>query len=190
MSSYVLKSKKLDGAIELHYLNGVLTAIKLDLKTPMTAKQWAVFVSLIRYDEEVLHYEDYGFVVEKLAATNEKIALFCMLYEKYVGVKYKVSGADAGKIKLLAIDGDLLLRYFSSENFLFKGKYSIANLAKYYNELRAEVLARDKPKYPNNWSAAYEAKLPPAELGAYWQHLRGLGLAPKKDRTGRTVDWV
>lgn len=59
-----------------------------------------------------------------------------------------MSAADSGKVKLIRFDEALLDHYFTSENFLFKGKQSIANLVRYYNELRAEMAAPPKSKYP------------------------------------------
>lgn len=93
-------------------------------------------------------------------------------------------------MKTLTVDEAMLTAYFTSQNFLFKSKQSIANLAKYYNELRAEIAANGKSKHPDSWSLEHENKLSPQELPDYWKHLRSLGLEPKKDRVGKTVDWV
>lgn len=125
-----------------------------------------------------------------MEGTNLKIALFCRQYETHTTVKYKVSPADSGKIKLIKVTDALLTAYFTSQNFLFKNKYSIANLVKYYNELLAEIATAGKPKHPNHYDKAYQAKLPVTEVAAYWAHLRSLGLQPKKDKVGNTIDWV
>lgn len=210
-TTYTLKSHRLKGYIEITFLNGVLKQIKFDLNETFTSVQWEAFKHNLGYNETMVqHFASIGFEVSKattqvkeislldlagsgdvpIIGTNLKIALFCRLYEKHTTVKYKVSPADSGKIKLIKIEDALLTAYFTSQNFLFKNKYSIANLTKYYNELLAEIATAGKPKHPNSYSKAYEAKLPVSEISGYWIHLRSLGLQPKKDRVGNTIDWV
>lgn len=116
------------------------------------------------------------------ATANEKITLFCALYFEKVGVSYKVSSADAGKIKQLGAKPEewlnLLTTYFDSDNFLFKAKYSISNLVKYFNELRAEAFGDVKPikkKYPIPYDHLVFVKLAPSEQQYYWQQLRDAG---------------
>ncbi len=209
-TTYTITSHKLKGYIEFSYLNGILKQIKFSLKENFSPLQWDAFKHNITYNETMVqHFEKLGFEVKKsttpsatlplgegrvgtgeLEGTNIKIALFCRLYEKHTTVKYKVSPADSGKIKLIKIDDALLTAYFTSPNFLFKNKYSIANLVKYYNELLAEIATAGKAKHPNHYDKAYQAKLPVSEVASYWAHLRSLGLQPKKDRVGNTLDWV
>lgn len=191
MATYLLTSKKIQGSIELSYLNGVLTLVKFDLKQALLTAQWLHFREhLSLYEENINNLTKLGFVIAQAMPANEQIALFCRLYENRTGVKYKVSPADAGKMKGLKLSNELLECYFASENFLFKNKYSIANLAKYYNELRVELANRGKSHHPNYWDASYEAKLKTEELPGYWAHLRSLGLEAKKDRTGKTIGWI
>lgn len=189
---HILNSAKINGTIELEYLNGQLSAIKFNLNAPLTPKQYECFIKCLpHYESEVERFKKLNFDISTPLEPNQKLALFCQLYEMYTGVKYKVNGADAGKIKHLDINRDLLLHYFTSQNFLFKGKHAIGNLARYYNELRAEIAGATKSKFPDVWSEAYENKLATnQERSAFWAHLRSLGLHPKKDRTGRTLEWV
>lgn len=197
-STYLLKSNKLKGYIQITYLNGFLKQIKFDLNEPMKAHKFIFFKDFLPQQEaDIARFEKLGFELTKESTptpegngTNIKIALFCRMYEKYTTVKYKVSPADSGKIKLLNVDDALLKHYFTSQNFLFKNKYSIANLSKYYNELLAEIATAGKSQYPNHYDKAYEAKLPLSQISGYWLHLRSLGLEPKKDRLGNTVNWV
>lgn len=190
MATYLLSSKRLGGSIEIEYLNNVLTVVKLNLKQPMNDVQFQLFKDALSQCEDVKAFEDLGFSLTEMMPTNEKIALYCRLYEQKTGLKYKVSPADAGKMKGLKITYDLLVFYFASENFLFKNKYSIGNLTKYYNELCVEFANAGKSKHPNSWSLEYENKLKGKELSDYWAHLRSLGLKPKKGRMGETIDWV
>lgn len=191
MTTYLLTSAKIQGSIELSYLNGVLTLVKLDLKESLKLEQWLYFKDHLSLKEEnVKHLTKLGFSIRNVLPTNEQIALFCRLYENKTNVKYKVSPADAGKMKGLQLSNELLECYFGSDNFLFKNKYSIANMAKYYNELRVELANRGKSHHPNYWDSGYEAKLKTEELPGYWAHLRSLGLVAKKDRVGKTIDWV
>ncbi|HRF80141.1 MAG TPA: hypothetical protein PL070_08640, partial [Flavobacteriales bacterium] len=71
----------------------------------------------------------------KAMPTNEKLALWCRLYEQFKGIKYKVSPADSGKMKTLSINEELLTFYLDDKElpenattWLFRGKQSIANL--------------------------------------------------------------
>lgn len=125
---------------------------------------------------------------------NERIALFCRMYkEHHDGLAYKVTKADAGKIKHVAVNEPLLRHYFTSDNFLFKGKHSIGNLVRYYNELRAEMhggASTADRSFPNHYDRAFEKALDGAGITAYRKHLRSLGLVPVTDRSGRITDWM
>lgn len=191
-TTYKLTSDKLDGHLLVSYENGILKAFQIEVKTKLSLKQLGVFLSTLNYYEaRVRDFETIGLQVMLEAGdrTNNKIAVFCRLYERYVGVKYKVSRADAGKMKHIKVDEAMLVHYFQSTNFLFAGKWSISNLVKYYNELLADIARQGKPQYPNGWDAGFAAKLQGPELSAYWKHLRQLGLKPVKDRQGNVVDW-
>lgn len=196
METYILESSKLtDSTIEVGYLNGCLKLFKMELNQVLTAVQLNAISERLKLanneHEFIAAFTEIGLTPVLSLKTNEKIALFCKLYEVYVGVKYKVSPADSGKIKHIKLDQELLLHYFTSDNFLFKDKYSISNLVKYYNELLAEISKGKKGKYINYWDEGFEAKLTPNELKEYWAHLRSLGLeARKEQRTGKTIDWV
>lgn len=185
----VLKAK---GAIEVKLLQANHLPMKLQKFTtpPLGHPSTGGELESTRNSTQISVLDLAGSGVVPVLGTNIKIALFCRMYEKYTTVKYKVSPADSGKIKLLNVDDALLKHYFTSQNFLFKNKYSIANLCKYYNELLAEIATQGKSQYPNHYDKAYEAKLPLSQISGYWLHLRSLGLKPKKDRLGNTVDWV
>lgn len=191
MNTYIIKGKR-DGYLELSYREGYLNELKLAFKEVLNEGAFYRLLASLPYEEHRLAgwIESTGLKMEKQLANNERIALFCRLYENKTGVKYKVSPADGGKMKGLKLSNELLACYFASENFLFKNKYSIGNLTKYYNELCVELANVGKSSYPNHWSEAFENKLKGKELASYWAHLRNLGLTPKKDRLGRTVEWV
>lgn len=196
---FKFRSDKLGGSLLITYFKQALMSIELDIKKPLTPKQWFYMSSLITPHLDDLKEENFlkaGLSLDTLRSeasqlpANQRIALFCAFYEKYKSIKYKVSPADSGKIKLIQITEDLLTAYFSSQNFLFKGKHSISNLTKYYNELRAEMAEAGKSKHPSFWEKAYELKLKPDEQVDYWRHLREIGLQPKKDRLGNITDWI
>lgn len=44
--------------------------------------------------------------------------------------------------------------------------------------------------FPNYWSKKFEGTLPMSDVPKYWQHLRALGLKPKKNSVGETTDWI
>ncbi|MES2651282.1 MAG: hypothetical protein V4663_06050 [Bacteroidota bacterium] len=191
---YILTSEKVNGSIEIGYENGYLNLFKLDLNAPLNEKQLEAIsdrLGLANLEIDLISaFSDIGLKASKVMATNEKIAMWCRLYEVYVGTKYIVSPADSGKIKNLKLDEAILFYYFTSQNFLFKSKYSISNLTKYYNELIAEIANTGKGKHPDQWSLEYENKLDQQGRSEYWAHLRSKGLIAKKDRLGRTIDWI
>lgn len=192
---YLLQSAKLNGSIGISYLNGVLSSFNLELNQALTEPQLeAICCQLLKgnNEQELLKaFAKIGLVPVKQMGANQKIALFCEYYMKYNnGLKYKASRADGSKIREFKVTDILLTAYFRSQNFLFKGKWSVGNLVKYYNELLLEISMAGKSKHPDYWDKAYEIKLKSEELPDYWRHLRGLGLQPKKDRFDITIDWV
>ncbi|MGY3054365.1 hypothetical protein ACVWYG_002572 [Pedobacter sp. UYEF25] len=193
MTTYELTSLKTQGDFSLEFdAGGCLITCKMAFKQSLKSETLhnLLFSNIPFKEADLPQLNKLGFTITKAVPTNHKIALFCRLYEKYKEIKYKVSPSDTGKIKSIKIDEALLKVYFESETFIFKSKQSIANLAKYYNELRAEIAAGGKGKYPNNYSAEFIKKLPMDQWGGYWEHLRSLGLSPVKDRTGNTTDWI
>lgn len=191
---YKLTSSKLEGSIYATFDNGFLKGIEIDFKNPLNEDQFRALMLSISYLEEHIVTSSYaiGLTCEKevIFAANKKIAFFCEAYEKYNKVKYKATRQDGGKIKEIKITPEILESYFQSENFLFKGKHSISNLVRYYNELMIEISKKGKSSMPDSWSKTYADKLSPSQLNAYWKHLRELGLKPKRDALGNTIDWV
>jgi len=194
MTNYTISSPKLKGHLEIQYNEGVLTIVKMVIKEPLNEVQFRAFMNALpQYEADLNKLEMLNLSVILDKPANEKLGLFCKLYEVFKGIKYKVSPADSGKIKLIKVDEDILVFYFNSSHFLFKGKHSIGNLVKYYNELMSHFIQSQKPQginYPDHFEQAFQNKLTSKELPAYWAHLRTLGLVPKKDRVGATIDWV
>lgn len=167
----------------LKYEDNVLVELKMD--TVLTALQFEFFFSNLVYKEsdfKGIPHMDMEHVPE---AVNEKIAMFCRYYKRFLGISYKVMASDVGKIKLISPDEKLLEAYFTTQNFLFKDKYSISNLVKYFNELCASV---SKKVYPNHYSKQIAAQYSGSDLVGYWEHLRKLGFQPIK-KGGITIDW-
>ncbi|HMR18388.1 MAG TPA: hypothetical protein PKA53_03730 [Sphingobacterium sp.] len=190
--TYKLTTSKLDGYIQVTYFNSYLIGLEINIKQPMSQFQFDSFIRLLPYDLDLDKFRLLGLHVEEIKemAANKKIALFCTMYEKHVGIKYKASRQDGGKIKGIKVDEQVLTHYFSSQNWTFHGKWSVSNLVRYYNELLQEIASKGKPKHPDTWSQEYANKLAPADLSGYWKHLRGLGLKPVKDSVGNVKDWV
>ena len=188
---YKLTSDKISGAIELEYTDSLLTRISIAIKSPLNDNQFKGLISSIgQHEANVGDLKALGLEVSAAIPANIKLAAFCRLYEQHKKIKYRVSPADSGKIKLIQVDEPLLEAYFTSGNFLFKNKHSISNLVKYYNELLAEIVAGPASKHPDHYSKAYQDKLSDKECPDYWNHLRSLGYQPKKDKMGNVVDWV
>ncbi|MDO9554550.1 hypothetical protein [Rhodonellum sp.] len=189
-TTYKLTSSKLEGYLEVSFEGGLLKSFEICFKQPLTRFQFSAFQAALPFEiSDMGRLENLGLEAQRTAAPNEKIALFCKIYEKHVGIKYKVSASDSGKIKTVQVDDALLGHYFRSENFLWKGKYSIGNLVKYYNELRADMNTGGKPRHPDEWDKAYFAKLKGEQVSEYYRHLKSLGMNAIKNQTGSIIDW-
>lgn len=188
---FKLTSSKLQEPVQVTYFKGYLNLVEIGVKEPMSQFQFDHFIRLIPYNLDIDRFRAMGFMVEEIQElpANKKVAMFCTAYEKHYGIKYKASRSDGGKISSIKVTPGLLLYYFSSQNFLFKGKHSVSNLVRYYNELNAEIQSHGRTKHPDTWSQTYEAKLSPEDLKEYWGHLRSKGLKPVKDRVGNTIEW-
>lgn len=189
---FKLTSTKLQEPVQVIYFNGYLNHVEIGFKFPMSEFQFDRFIRLLPYRLDLSKFKTLGFSIEEIQElpANKKIALFCQSYESQYGIKYKASRSDGGKISSVQVTPEILKHYFGSQNFLFKGKHTVSNLVRYYNELLAEIALKGKPKYPNTWSKDYEAKLKPEVVPEYWGYLRSLGLSPKRDRTGNVIDWI
>ena|SRR3569833_384415 len=192
MTTYLLKSEKIDGHIELSFDDGRLIGFKMLIKQALNSIQYrALMDSIGQYESELYQLEKLNLTVEMEAPVNQKLALFCRFYEQAKGVKYKVSPRCAGMIKQVTINEEILTVYFASKIMLFADKHSVGNLVKYYNPLLAEVAAKSKPKstHPDHWSPQYAAKLTDAQIGSYYAHLHSLGYKPQRDNFGNVKDF-
>jgi hypothetical protein len=190
MKVYKITSSKIEGWILLTYLDGYLTGIQIDVKGCLNDAQYKMLWQLIRSREDELLSEGMGNLDVKVEKTNEKIALFCGYYKQYLKVNYRASGIDGGKLKGFVVSDGLLKTYFTSNNFLFKGKHSVNNFVKYYNELRQEASGETATRHthPNYYDGDYEKKLSNAQaLQTYWKHLINLGW--KREQRGTLTFW-
>lgn len=190
-TSWRLKSDKIDGFIDISYLNGAITGIEFHLKAPLTDAQYNWFCDHIHFLENDLMecapcIRKYQLVMAETA--NQKIKTFCDYYFSFRKIKYKVTAAESGKIKNIDIDDRLLHHYFTSHNFLFKNKWSISNLVKYYNELRNEVYGA-KAVHPDVFIKDYYMKLSKPDRQSYCTHLSKLGKKPVYDTQRNLVDF-
>lgn len=206
---YKCTSDKINGEIVLIYHDERLFNLNFKLTTPLTTLQIDAIKKALPFSEKELSASGFcGLKIENTTApvqspvinnpdvpplkSNEKIALFMDAYANNSnGLKYRITEREAGMIKNYDVTIELLKTYFSSNSVLFKDKYSISNYCKFYNELCREAYSTiGSSKFPKKYDRDYEAKLTGKELSEYWKHLRGLGLTPKKDRQGRTTNWL
>lgn len=196
INKYILNSPKLAEAITVEYTNGILSSILMPVKYPLNLIQYETLIAFIPYHEQVLESSEKlantGLLVSKEIGANLKIKMFCDFYMKYhEGLKFTATPLDGKRIRPFKVSEELLTHYFTTTNFLFAGKHSIANFCKYYNELVVDFNSVGKSKYPNYWTEKFENSLKTQqEINDFWAHLRGLGLSPHKDRVGKTIDWV
>lgn len=192
MVTYELTSKKVQGTLLLSYDGGFLKSFEINFKDHLTGGKFAFLVSHLPYEQQYINcLSEIGFEIQETLKDNEKIAMFCRIYEQYIGLKYKVTAADSGKIKKVKVWEDLLHRYFKSERFEFKGKQSISNMVKYYNELLRDYANQGKSgnNFPNKYDREFEKTLDPKTSSLYYAHLRSLGLKPKRDNMMNIIDW-
>jgi len=188
-TTYELTSNARKGSLKLTYENGLLIGFEIAFKPAVEReKHIRLFSTMPVLEPDLSMLERLGLKVSKVMQPNEKLALFCRVYEKHKGIKYKVTAADSGKIKQINPTEEQLHSYFRSDNFLFKGKQSISNLVKYWNEFRAELAGQGtNKKYPDEWQPELVKKLSPPEYMEYQKHLRSLGLEPIKMPTGHII---
>ena len=191
-TTYELTSKSREGSAKVTFEDGILIGFEMEFKPALNAeKTHQLLRALPASDINLHHLTLLGLELKRIAtpkAPNEKLALFCRIYEKHKGIKYKVSAAESGKIKQINPTEEQLHAYFRSDNFLFKGKQSISNLVKYWNEFRAELAGQGaSKKYPDEWQPELVKKLSPPEYMEYQKHLRSLGLEPIKMPTGHII---
>lgn len=187
-TTYELTSASRTGSAKVTYEEGLVQSIEINFKPGLNADKIGVLLQDFPVTEqEIGTLVNIGLKVSKEAPTNEKLALFCRVYERHKSIKYKVSAADSGKIKQINPSEELLHYYFRSENFLFKGKQSISNLVKYWNELRADFAGQGKKQFPDDWQPELLKKLTPQDTIHYYSHLRALGMKEIKTEAGQIV---
>ena len=186
-----------DGIVRSVYLDRKMMVVEM-MRVLWHAKteplQWAsVHAALLQAGGFTIQERNEGQDIP----TNKKLALWCSKYEQHKRVKYKVSAADSGKMKSLAITEELLEYYLNDDKlpqnattWLFRGKQSIANLVKYQNEVRTSMAQGAPSKFPSSYSAEYERKLDGPGITAYRKHLASLGLVPKRARDGSIMDYI
>lgn len=196
------------GTAVLVYENGCFKSFLADVKPPFTEAQMRWLMQRVPAQElmltERLVLSSKGTIsIENLSdkaitgdGNNTLIAMFCNFFLEKTSVGYKVSASDAGKIKNLGLKREewlpLLTTYFDSENFLFKNKWSIANMVKYINELRIEafgVVAPPKKTFPLPYDHLFFVKLDMTGQQEYWAYLRDNGYRWEANE-GRSGKWV
>lgn len=144
-----------------------------------------------------------GMVVEvvpdKPRSGHDRVALFCKWYKHYKGLSYKVTPVDGKRLKDWGSDlTDELLRFYLDDEalpdtpttWLFKGKQSILNLLRYWNEVNAALAAPAPSKHPNHWSPEHYRKLDGPGITEYLRHLRAQGLVAKRAPDGSIIDFT
>lgn len=177
-------------------VDGELLTVYVDGTTLIAALEVKGTWDEVRLAE--LKAKGYVVTVEREQTTQERIALWCKYYKHFKGLPYRVGAADSGKMKNMAVTEPLLRFYLDDDraakagnaSWLWKGKQSIANLARYWNEVRTAMVAPEASKHPNTWSAEHLKKLDGPGISEYHKHLKSLGLVPKHHRDGTVIDYV
>lgn len=159
-------------------LNGILNYIPND-------PDCLVAIFMAKYNDRIIVEPVKGIGVEPEQdgspefPANQKIALWCKLYELSEGVKYKTGAAEAGKLKAIPVKPDELERlidvYLKSKEWYLTPK-SISNFVKKYNEIRAMAYAKPKEvTFPLPYDEMHFNKLDLMGKRAYHDYLRANG---------------
>lgn len=195
----------LQGDAVIIYDKKVFKSVLISFEPVFTEEQLNWFLRHIPVDELMLTERlvlaakgkiNLDKVQEPASGSNRLIAFFCDLYKEKTGLAYKVSGSDAGKVKKLSVTDQewtiLVTTYFDSKNFLFVNKWSLANLIKYWNELRVEAFGNKKAEvknYPLPYDHLFFVKLDMKGQQEYWEYLRQNGYKYEVNE-GRIGKWV
>ncbi|HMI03069.1 MAG TPA: hypothetical protein VK541_11340 [Pedobacter sp.] len=194
INNYELSSSSLPEEMIVQYTNGLLSALLLPIKYPLSEEKFNKIVRAlptVRLEENLQNFRAFGLTPTPEVPKNKKISMFCEKYMEYnAGLKYVANGIDGKQIEKVKVTKDILDSYFKSEDFLIRGKHSVQNFVKNYNLVLREHTNPLKSKHPNYYSVEHAKKLQIAELPDYWRHLSSLGLVAVKDRTGNLTDWV
>lgn len=210
--TYKATSNKLNGHLLITYQDAALKSVEIAVNPALTPKQWFYLTNLITPELKDFSLEAFKkanleinvLPKEQEAAeepaedakrlpTNQRIAMFCQLYESELQLKYKVTGADSGKMKDLPInDADfeaLVKLYFQSKEWYLMPK-SIANFCGKINELMLLLKApKVSKKYPIPYDPEYAANLNQTQLYDYWAQLKEAGYKYEA-APGRVGKWV
>jgi len=167
LNKYKITSASTPGYMMVVYQDSHLKSILNEFKPPLTEVQLNYILRIIPDDHAQivsnivsiskgkLSVEPVKAIGEEPAANiqdipvNDKIAIFCELYEQAEGIKYKITAAEVGKIKALAITAEdlrfVLEAYFPCHEWFAKTK-SVGNFVRYFNEVRAIAHARPRRK--------------------------------------------
>lgn len=191
-NKYIAKSDKIDGKIFIAYRDQVLYSVIIETKDGLTDKQAEKLLAQIPNNEsEIISAMAHIGLTVTGEQLNEKIALFARMYEASTGIKYKITSAEVGKIKLIEMDEELLSFYFSTNDFKLREK-SVSNYVKYYNYIRQLINNPDKyvkPEFPNEYNAAFERNLSGHDIARYRQHLKDRGWTVTQ-RPGQAEHWT
>jgi hypothetical protein len=194
LTKFKITTAKTPGYMMVVYQDKHLKSILNEFAPPLTEVQLNIILNRIPDDPAQLiplFNEKYAgkIIVEPVKAigaepdgdypANKKIAMFCEFYEAKTRVKYKVSMSDSGKISQLkapAAEWEKLMQtYFNSRNFLFLNKYSISNIAKYWNELIVEAFGEPASNFPIPYDHTFFKTFDLMGQRAYWKALRDAG---------------
>lgn len=190
--TYILKGKKANLEIKLQYSDGFLTFAEMTFKDRLNERLHQTLFGSVPFDEKNLKIlYNLGLKESNDKSPHQKIAMFCDKYmEHKEGRKYKATGTDGRRLQEYALTYEILDAFFKSDHWKIKGVYTIQNLLSNWNIVLEEMATGNKSKYPDEWIEKYEATLNQQQISEYWAHLRGLGLVAKKDRLGKTTDWI
>ena len=177
-----LTSKQLEGPAYLYYFDGALAGIDAGLARP-NAAQWLFLLEGIAFRAADVAPQLGQAVIELLEpkSVQDKVVLFSIFFRKYRGVNYAAKILEKANLKGVAVTKQLLTTFFESplSNFTLSNYIARINLTKDHTRNGNEI---QKPRFPDVYDRATEARLSGQELSEYYQHLYKLGW--RRDTTG------
>lgn len=192
---YKITHKQYNGCAYLLFDKEVLSTLHYEFK-PMPTEQVTLFKRVLPVWEKDCQQVTEPFTIQQIPVktAREKVMLFCHWYKfknphNARKATYTAKQTDFSNIKKYVVNEAFLKTYFEQSSFPFTPSKSITDFIRLYNEVRRITMNGndEQMQFPNSYDAAFEKRLKPDELSAYWKHLRQLGYERKQ--VGTVTRW-
>ncbi len=92
----------------------------------------------------------------KIQSQQQKIALWCELYKMQYGIAYKVTRADAGRVKNIELTQELITAFFKSKEW-YANEKTIGRYSTNYNDIKRRLLEQNTQSSSSKKATNYGA---------------------------------